>query len=98
MVHGRAVTNANSVKVLTWHNAKGLEFDLVIVFMPDWQPPPVGWSRVSPEEVRESVESWRRVAYVAMSRATRSLAVVRPAAGASPLLDGFADELWAHPT
>lgn len=98
VVHGRAVTNANSVKVLTWHNAKGLEFDLVIVFMPDWQPPPVGWSRVSPEEVRESVESWRRVAYVAMSRATRSLAVVRPAAGASPLLDGFADELWAHPT
>lgn len=96
VVHGRAVTNANSVKVLTWHNAKGLEFDLVIVFLPDWQPPPVGWSQVSSEEARESAESWSRVAYVAMSRAARSLAVARPAAGASPLLDGFADELWEY--
>lgn len=98
VMHGRAVTSANSVKVLTWHNAKGLEFDLVIVFMPDWQPPPVGWSQVSPEEVRESVENWRRVPYVAMCRATRSLVVVCPATGTSPLLDGFADELWEFRT
>lgn len=94
VVHGRPVTNANVVKVLTWHNAKGLEFDLVVVLLPDWQPPPVGWSQVSPEEIRESVENWRRVPYVAMSRATRSLVVVCPATGTSPLLDGFADELW----
>ncbi len=98
VVHGRAVTPVNSVKVLTWHNAKGLEFDVVVVLLPNWEPPPVGWSQVSSEEVRESVESWRRVAYVAMSRATRSLAVVRPAAGASPLLDGFEDELWEYRT
>ena len=98
VVHGRAVTPANSVKVLTWHNAKGLEFDVVVVLLPDWQPPPLGWRQVSPEEARESVETWRRVAHVAMSRATRSLAVVRPAAGASPLLDGFAAELWEFRT
>uniref|UniRef100_A0A831X1G9 DNA 3'-5' helicase n=1 Tax=Thermorudis peleae TaxID=1382356 RepID=A0A831X1G9_9BACT len=98
VVHGRPVTNANVVKVLTWHNAKGLEFDVVIVLLPDWQPPPVGWSQVSPEEIRESVESWRRVPYVAMSRATRSLVVVCPATGTSPLLDGFAAELWEFRT
>ncbi|MCM8749686.1 AAA family ATPase [Thermomicrobiaceae bacterium CFH 74404] len=94
VTHGRAVTSANSVKVLTWHNAKGLEFDLVVVLLPDWEPPPVSWSQVPAEEVRESVEAWRRVPYVAMSRATRSLVVVCPAAGTSPLLDGFSDELW----
>ena len=94
VVHGRPITNANVVKVLTWHNAKGFEFDVVIVLLPDWQPPRVGWSQVSPDEVWESVESWPRVPYVAMSRATRSLVVVRPATGRSPLLDGFADELW----
>jgi superfamily I DNA/RNA helicase/mRNA-degrading endonuclease RelE of RelBE toxin-antitoxin system len=91
---GQPVTDRNSVKVLTWHNAKGLEFEVVVVLLPDWQPPPVGWSQVSPDEARESLESWRRAAYVAMTRAMRSLTVIRPATGTSPLLDGFDPELW----
>lgn len=92
--HGQAVTDHNAVKVLTWHNAKGLEFDAAIVLLPDWSPPPANWRDVMSEEKRESVESWRRAAYVAMTRAVRALVIIRPTVGGSPLLDDFAPDLW----
>lgn len=41
----------NLVRVLTCHNGAGFEFDLVVVLLPGWRPPPDGWSRVKPEDI-----------------------------------------------
>ncbi|GBD21035.1 DNA helicase II [bacterium HR28] len=98
VTRGQSLSASPSVKVLTWHNAKGLEFPLVVVLMPDWQPPPVGWSDIETDEIREVVALWRRAAYVAMTRAIRALVVLRPAEGTSPLLAGFEAPEWQKTT
>ncbi|MCS7050023.1 MAG: AAA family ATPase [Thermomicrobium sp.] len=94
VARGQPLTASPSVKVLTWHNAKGLEFPCVIVLLPDWHPPPAGWNDVPFDEVREVIALWRRAAYVAMTRATRTLLVLRPVDGTSPLLAGLRVPEW----
>jgi len=91
---GQHLSQGSGVKLLTWHNAKGLEFALVLLLLPDWEPPPAGWSDCDLGEVRESIALWRRTVYVAMTRASRALVVLRPQHGTSALLEGFSPEFW----
>lgn len=80
------------VKIITLKSAKGLEFPIVAVagF--------IGLSDAkgggSPEAVEESLHRERRSYFVAMTRAMRTLLVVVPKGTHSPLLKGFAPELW----
>jgi ATP-dependent DNA helicase RecQ len=67
--------------LLTAHRAKGLEFDDVVVLGG-------GWDRTSSEEDRDAP---RRLFYVAMTRARRSLALARLDRG-NPIIDGGLDD------
>lgn len=95
---GQDLSQGSGVKLLTWHNAKGLEFALVLLVLPDWEPPPAGWSDCEVDEVRESIALWRRTVYVAMTRASRALVVLRPQHGTSALLEGFPATVWESVT
>jgi ATP-dependent DNA helicase RecQ len=64
--------------LLTSHRAKGLEFDHVVVL-------DGGWGRIGNNEDQDSS---RRLYYVAMTRAKKSLTLARFSAG-HPLLDGL---------
>ncbi|MCS7255043.1 MAG: AAA family ATPase [Thermomicrobium sp.] len=91
---GQKLSTQPTVKILTWHNAKGLEFPAVFVLFPDWEPPPAGFSDPPIDEVEESIRLWRRAAVVALSRATQHLVVLRPAVGRSALLSGLESDAW----
>jgi superfamily I DNA/RNA helicase len=95
---GQDLSQGSGVKLLTWHNAKGLEFALVLLVLPDWEPPPAGWCNCEVDEVRESIALWRRTVYVAMTRASRALVVLRPQHGTSALLGGFPATVWESVT
>jgi ATP-dependent DNA helicase RecQ len=73
----RARRRQTGLLLLTAHRAKGLEFDDVVVLGG-------GWDRTSPEEDRDAP---RRLYYVAMTRARRSLALARLDRG-NPIIDG----------
>lgn len=92
--HGQWMSPAPTVKVLTWHNAKGLEFPAVFALFPDWEPPPARFADPPIDEVEEAIRLWRRAAAVAMSRAVRHLVVLRPAVGQSALLAGLDSDAW----
>ncbi|MYE11283.1 MAG: RecQ family ATP-dependent DNA helicase [Gammaproteobacteria bacterium] len=78
--------------LLTAHRAKGLEFDHVIVLDGDWRGAGPG----------EDADAWRRLQYVAMTRARKTLALTRFAPGAGlpegrPLELRDADAVWTLP-
>jgi superfamily I DNA/RNA helicase len=82
------------VKVLTLHSAKGLEFPVVAIagFL-DSGLPGAG-AEGGPGEWNEAFGKHRRTMYVGMTRAMRSLLVVRPRASDLALFQGFDDALW----
>jgi len=92
--HGKPLSPAATVKVLTWHNAKGLEFPAVFVLFPDWEPPPASFTDPPAEEAEESIHAWRQAAAVALGRASRHLTVLRPVSGISALLAGLDGDPW----
>jgi len=65
--------------LLTAHRAKGLEFDDVVILNGDWQSPSKG----------EDVDAPRRLLYVAMTRARRSLSLITQ--GTHPYLPAAQD-------
>ena len=67
--------------LLTAHRAKGLEFDHVVVLDGGWERADRG----------DDPDSSRRLYYVAMTRARKTLAVVRFAEGQNPFLGGLLD-------
>ncbi|MCV6586617.1 MAG: RecQ family ATP-dependent DNA helicase [Marinibacterium sp.] len=62
----QAWTEQRGLKLLTAHGAKGLEFDDVVILDGDWERP----------SKNEDPDAPRRLFYVAMTRARRSLAVM----------------------
>jgi superfamily I DNA/RNA helicase/mRNA-degrading endonuclease RelE of RelBE toxin-antitoxin system len=81
------------VKIITLKSAKGLEFPIVAVagFIGLSSDAKGGGST---EAVEETLRRDRRSYFVAMTRAMRTLLVVVPKGTQSPLLKGFAPELW----
>ena len=82
------------VKVLTLHSAKGLEFPVVAIagFL-DSGLPGAGIEG-GPAEWNETFGKHRRTMYVGMTRAMRSLLVVRPRKSDLSIFQGFDDALW----
>ena len=67
----------NGLLLLSAHRAKGLEFDHVVILDGDWR----STSR------NEDPDAWRRLFYVAMTRARKTLAIARFDAGARTVAD-----------
>ena len=93
-------SDADSVRIMTMHSAKGLEFDMV--FLPGWEEGTFPNHRALQEKEGEGLEEERRLAYVAITRARRrvtiSSAMSRMVHGKflSPLPSRFIDELPAE--
>ena len=82
----------DGVKVMTMHTAKGLQFPIVaVVGLEEGKLP---FADVSNPGQREDTDRWRRVFFVACSRAMRRLLVVADKARPSPFVAGFDKERW----
>ena len=60
-----------TIKIMTLHGAKGLEFDLV--FLPGWEENIFPHQKALNEEGSKGLEEERRIAYVGITRARREL-------------------------
>ncbi len=79
--------SAPAVKITTLHSAKGLEFPIVLLAGLHVELPP-STQRLSDAEAAEVWQRRRRIVYVGMTRAMRSLVVLLPKE-ASPLTVGL---------
>ena len=61
----------NSVNILTFHAAKGLEFDNI--FLPGWEEEVFPNKRALEERLNEGLEEERRLAYVGITRAKKRI-------------------------
>lgn len=92
-MEGRALRlDANEVKVLTMHSAKGLEFP--IVGIPAVEEGIVPLPTHPRDDIRSHEDEQRRLLYVAMSRAMRQLFVATTHGVASPFLRDLSAEHW----
>jgi len=64
-------THSNSIKLMTLHAAKGLEFDHV--YLPGWEEGIFPSSRALEQNSSKSLEEERRLAYVGITRAKHDL-------------------------
>ncbi|HET8628942.1 MAG TPA: UvrD-helicase domain-containing protein [Thermomicrobiales bacterium] len=85
-----------TVKVLPFKASKGLEFPIVAIAGFFDEPASEYVDQLEDAEARELAEADRRVLYVAMTRAMRSLHVVIPASDESSLLQGVDLRYWAE--
>ncbi|MFK8040315.1 MAG: ATP-dependent helicase [Rickettsiaceae bacterium] len=67
----QVVSTRGNVRIMTFHAAKGLEFDLV--FLPGWEEGVFPHYKILQEENPKSLEEERRIAYVGITRAKRDL-------------------------
>ncbi|MFC3613765.1 3'-5' exonuclease [Lutimaribacter marinistellae] len=90
--------SSDSVKILPFQSAKGLEFPVVVIaglWPPTFPFVPTG---ASSAELAELEDLQRRTLYVAMTRAMRALMVVQPRRQRSKLLSPFKTGLWTVKT
>lgn len=82
----------DGIKVMTMHTAKGLQFPIVAVvgLTEGWLP----YTDVHNPEQREDTDRWRRVFFVACSRAMRRLLVVADQERPSPFVEDLDKERW----
>ena len=82
----------DGIKVVTMHTAKGLQFPMVaVVGLAEGRMP---FTDVNNPEQREDTDRWRRVFFVACSRAMRRLLIVADEAKPSPFVRGFDKKRW----
>lgn len=83
----------NTVKVLTWHSAKGLEFPVVFLFNTVREIAPLGVALrgLEGEDLNREMEKERALLYVAMTRAADMLYILTDAAHPSPFLAELGD-------
>ena len=82
----------DGIKVMTVHTAKGLQFPiLAVVWLEEGR---LRYMDVNNPEQREDTDRWRRVFYVACSRAMRRLLVVADKSRPSPFVEGFHKKRW----
>lgn len=80
------------IKVMTMHTAKGLQFPIVaVVGLEEGKLP---FTDVNNAEQQEDTDRWRRVFFVACSRAMRRLLVVADKERPSPFVEDFDKESW----
>jgi len=86
--------SANVVKVVTLHSAKGLEFPIVAIHgLRDGVLPRLP-KDLTPDEVEEETQSYRRLLFVGITRAMRALMVAYPWKQPSPFVAEFDPALW----
>ncbi|MBL7202065.1 MAG: UvrD-helicase domain-containing protein [Anaerolineae bacterium] len=83
-----------SVKVMTLHAAKGLEFPIVAVAHVEADRLPRETAATDAQDVREHTDHQRRLFYVGCSRAMRYLFVAHDRSLPSPFLRMLSDERW----
>lgn len=84
--------DAPSVKIITMHSAKGLEFPVVaVVGVEDRHLP---WPAPSQSDHDEHLAKQQRLLFVACSRAARRLAVFASNRNPSAFLPLFSDDHW----
>ena len=82
------------VKVMTLHAAKGLEFPIVAIAHVEADRLPRQSGATDAEDIREHVESQRRLFYVGCTRAMRHLFVTYDRSLPSPFLEMLSEERW----
>jgi superfamily I DNA/RNA helicase/mRNA-degrading endonuclease RelE of RelBE toxin-antitoxin system len=82
-----------SVKVITFHSAKGLEFP-VVALAGLLSESPFRPKNGAAEENDEAMRIARRILYVAMTRSMHTLLALIPAEEVSPLFDGLNGRYW----
>ena len=92
MKKGSVDLSYGGVKVMTMHNAKGLEFPVVaVVGLADGRMP---WTGADVPENQEETDKLRRTFFVACSRAMRRLLVVADRAKPSSFLENLDNARW----
>ena len=86
---------ATSVKVLTLHSAKGLEFPIVVMCGFDEGSYPVAENFGEEGVFDERMQQHRRLLYVGMTRAMRGLMVSVPKGCRDEALSGLGEPKWA---
>ena len=82
----------DGIKVMTMHTAKGLQFPIVaVVGLEEGKLP---FTDVNNPEHREDTDRWRRVFFVACSRAMRRLLIVADKAKPSPFVKDLDKKRW----
>ena len=82
----------DGIKVMTMHTAKGLQFPIVaVVGLEEGKLP---FTDVNNPEQREDTDRWRRVFFVACSRAMRRLLIVADKARPSPFVKDLDEKRW----
>lgn len=85
-----------TVKVLTIHSAKGLEFPIVAILRVDSDQIPAVWHITDPDEKKARIADERRLLSVGMSRAMRRLALIYDKNKPSTLVRELDRNLWDH--
>ena len=92
MRRGGVDLSFDGVKVLTMHNAKGLEFPIVaVVGLAHGRMP---WTDPNDPTQREETDKLQRAFFVACSRAMRRLLVVADQNSPSPFVSEFDHNHW----